>query len=87
MSEAKYDVILQKLAELKKLAEETDKKVGVLHAEKTGKMQAARKEEERKEAKMLADAEQRRKDKVQPKHDEEMIAHGVYPTGYREPGR
>ncbi len=29
-SEAKYDVILQKLAELKALVEKTDKKVGVL---------------------------------------------------------
>ena len=45
-SDSKYDVILQKLAELKALAEATDQKVGLLHAEKTGKMEAAREEAE-----------------------------------------
>jgi hypothetical protein len=77
-SDAKYDLILQKLAELKALAEATDRKVGVLHAEKTGKMEAARKEEERKEAarkvREKQDAEERERRLQEKQKAEQRLA-------------
>ena len=77
-SDAKYAVILEKLAELKALAEATDQKVGVLHAEKTGKMEAARKEEERKEAarkvREKQDAEERERRLQEKQKAEQRLA-------------
>ena len=61
-SEAKYDVILQKLAELRALVEKTDKKVGVLlnTEEQERKEEAAkRKAEIAAVTKKLTEMEQR----------------------------
>ncbi len=59
-SEAKYEVILQKLAELKALAEATGDKVGVLYAEKAGKIDE-RQKKEKEEAERQRKVEEVRK--------------------------
>jgi hypothetical protein len=117
-SEANYEKILQKLAELKALAEATGDKVGVLYAEKAGKIDERQKKEkeeaerrlkveevrkarekeqaEERERKLkekeqaekrLAEIEagktQKRKEQAQKDNDENMMAYGIIPPGFK----
>ena len=117
-SEAKYDVILEKLAELKTLTEATGDKVGVLYADKAGKIderqkkekeeaerrlkaEVVRKAREKEQAeererklkekenaeKRLAEIEagktQKRKEQAQKDNDENMMAYGLIPPGFK----
>jgi hypothetical protein len=63
-SDAKYEVILQKLVELKALAVETDKKVGVLHAAEE-RHEAERRRKAKEEAEDRARGEARRQREVE----------------------
>ena len=63
-SDAKYDLILQKLAELKALAEATDRKVGVLSAAEE-RDEAERRRKAKEEADDRAREEARRQRQVE----------------------
>jgi hypothetical protein len=68
-SDAKYAVILEKLAELKALAEVTGDKVGVLYAEKAGKIDE-RQKKEKEEAERQRKVEEVRKAIVKEQAEE-----------------
>jgi hypothetical protein len=71
-SDAKYERILEKLAELKALSEETDRKVGVLHAvEERRREEVLRKMQEGRLLMEKEEAERRRKEEEASRKAEE----------------
>ena len=73
-SDAKYDVILQKLAELKALAEATGDKVGVLYAEKAGKIdERQKKEKEEAERRLKVEEVRKAREKEQAEERERKL--------------
>ena len=92
-SEAKYDVILQKLAELKALAEATDRKVGVLsaveerdEAERRRRVEEEAAERARREAKRQREVEETRKHLAAIKADEARREEERLRAHYGTPG-
>ena len=85
-SEAKYEKILGMLVELKKLAEETDKKVGVLSAVEERKAEEEAAETARREEKKRREVEANRQAVAKIKADEARREEERMRAHYGTPG-